>query len=234
MKLLQFKQTIDKNGLITPEKAFEDYNEIISIKRRTNKISEEEFCNQFIEAFKETVLDLWDENKHHIILHSSGYDSRMLSWTIKELGLPNVTYVCMEPEGREFRLVMKHISGRHYCAIMPRIGENPGAFAVSSGLAISRIKADETQVLSSGYFNELLSYGLLNGDKTIKQWIDKYYNSTYAKNAAEFPGDIFFPILGIKVMKVILSSDIKLTLNLHHKIIETMDPVLFGFKRYQD
>ena len=228
MKLIEFKQVN-----LTPDKAFEDYDEIISIKRNAKTITEDEFIRKFIKAFKETVRDIWDKNKYHIVLHSSGYDSRMLSWTIKQLNLSDLTYLCMEPEWDEFYPIMEYIGGEHHKMVVHRRGDNPGSNAIMDAMSERYLETYDTQVIAAGYFNEILSYGLLKNN-TFKQWIDKYYYHQYTKNASQYPANVYYPILGIKVLKLVISSNINLDLNLHHKIIKTADPILFNFKRYQD
>jgi hypothetical protein len=39
-----------------------------------------------IDAVKTTLVELWDSTKAHVVFHSSGYDSRILSGCIRELG----------------------------------------------------------------------------------------------------------------------------------------------------
>jgi len=156
----------------------------------------------------------------------------MLSWTIKKLNLKNLIYVCLFPEGSEFAKIMRYISNGNDYLTAPRLGTKHGLNAIR--YANNERPIDNIQIYSCGYFNELLSYGFFENNHNFSDWINKYYYHTYAKNAADFPGNIFYPILGEKVLKVVLTSDITLNLDLHHKIIKTADPKLFSFRRYQD
>lgn len=60
------------------------------------------------------VAERWKPGMFHVILHSSGYDSRMLSWTIKTLykkrgsaWLGDVMFLCTKWEGACFKLIMR-------------------------------------------------------------------------------------------------------------------------------
>lgn len=49
------------------------------------------------------LVEYWDDSKVHVMPHSSGYDSRVISGIIKKLGLKGeIYYICIEPEVDEF------------------------------------------------------------------------------------------------------------------------------------
>lgn len=67
------------------------------------------------ERFKQVVIENWTPGVQHVVLHSSGYDSRMLSWTLKRLHeergddwLGTVLFLCTPHEGRGFKEIMAY------------------------------------------------------------------------------------------------------------------------------
>ncbi|HPD11189.1 MAG TPA: hypothetical protein PLN56_09385 [Methanoregulaceae archaeon] len=49
------------------------------------RIWPDEFARGAFDLFKEGIYKAWDSSRFHVVLHSSGHDSRMVSWAIKEL-----------------------------------------------------------------------------------------------------------------------------------------------------
>jgi len=81
-------------------------------KAKTKKL---ESIHTLIELFERVVEMEWDQGKFHFVMHSSGYDSRMLSETIRRLWLKNgdwwlgdVLFVCNKFEGEQFRKIMEY------------------------------------------------------------------------------------------------------------------------------
>ena len=65
---------------------------------------------------RDAVERSWRPDLFHVVMHSSGFDSRGISWTIKELVEekgeewlgPGVLFLCSIREGAEFKKIMKH------------------------------------------------------------------------------------------------------------------------------
>lgn len=63
-----------------------------------------------------TVLEKeWRSDMFHLVVHSSGYDSRIISQAIVDLGhrkrkkyLHDVLFICMQPEAQQFKQIMEH------------------------------------------------------------------------------------------------------------------------------
>lgn len=78
-----------------------------------------DFCTymspeKFIDLLTKVVVEGWESTKFHIIFHSSGYDSRLLSYILKKLlqkngekWLGDILFICWEPEGTCFKRIMK-------------------------------------------------------------------------------------------------------------------------------
>ena len=61
----------------------------------------------------ETVERMWDNSKTQVISHSSGYDSRVLSMIVRDLGKEAI-FVEVGGEGEKFKAVMKYFGWKDY------------------------------------------------------------------------------------------------------------------------
>lgn len=66
-------------------------------------------------AVLNAVYNNWDTSRDHVIMHSSGIDSRIMSWAIRELWkefgdywLGNTVFVCSQLEEGEFKNIMRY------------------------------------------------------------------------------------------------------------------------------
>lgn len=72
------------------------------------------FVLQLKAALKQAIIEMWDSNMPHLVFHSGGYDSRILSAALKELHkekgdkwLGKVHFRCHQPEIELFNQIMK-------------------------------------------------------------------------------------------------------------------------------
>lgn len=49
------------------------------------RVSKETYLHKACAVFEKAIEDVWIPDRFHIILHSGGYDSRLISWTIRQL-----------------------------------------------------------------------------------------------------------------------------------------------------
>lgn len=82
---------------------------------RTEKCADLEDIGVLADLFTRVILDEWQPEKFHLVLHSSGFDSRMVSEVIRrawrERGdswLGDVLFVCNGFEGEQFRKIMEY------------------------------------------------------------------------------------------------------------------------------
>ena len=80
----------------------------------TFKGSIKEFAARLKAALRKYVVTVWDNSKPHLFLHSSGYDSRIISGILMELRdeygegwIGDVHFRCHQPEGPGFLEIMK-------------------------------------------------------------------------------------------------------------------------------
>lgn len=78
---------------------------------------------------KEVVFETWKPGMAHAIIHSSGIDSRILSWTIKELHkehgdewLGKIMFLCSKWEADEFYRIMEYQGWKEEQYWVPGIG----------------------------------------------------------------------------------------------------------------
>lgn len=77
--------------------------------------TQEELFRDMHDAFLSYVADNWESDCFHVVLHSSGYDSRYLSWALRELfdekgsdWLGDVLFICSKWEGYTFKRIMRY------------------------------------------------------------------------------------------------------------------------------
>jgi len=87
-----------------------NYNDVFDTKEldkplNRKNISRKEFIIKYIDLFRQSIYENWDPSKMHIILHSSGFDSRILSGILlrlyNELGdswMGKSVLLCYTPE----------------------------------------------------------------------------------------------------------------------------------------
>lgn len=118
----QFKPS--KENLITPFREVElmpskkvinsEMKSVFAEKTSTIKQTRAELCKKLIARLKEVISENWDSKAINIVMHSSGLDSRMLSWLIKRLhkergNLGRVIFICSNPEAQSFKSIVQHI-----------------------------------------------------------------------------------------------------------------------------
>jgi len=89
---------------------------------------------QIAQAIASVIERRWDPEQFHLVMHSSGYDSRIISQTIASLRgrygeswLGEVLFLCWEPEGQLFKKIMELEGWRkeqyHVCNEGAEVGE---------------------------------------------------------------------------------------------------------------
>ena len=83
--------------------------------QRVRKETVPAYLSRMLETLKEIVFAQWKPDYAHAIFHSSGIDSRLLSWAIRELWkehgddwLGQVLFLCSKWEGSEFKRIMAY------------------------------------------------------------------------------------------------------------------------------
>lgn len=227
----------------TIDETFPDLNYLTSLQFHSVDISVKNFCNELILAFNDTLHRLWDDSKQHIIMHSSGYDSRILSYCIEtSKNLKDLAYVCIEPEGHYFQQLMNYWKTKHRTMIVPRTGNREEQYlnAMYYARDLLEWKNDNTQIFSAGYINDLISKGFFvtesdNNVNPILKWLNfYYYNKPYAKRLSSFEMPCYYPILGKKCLEIIITSRIRLSNDVRCELVHSICPELFSLPRYQD
>lgn len=98
--------------VIPPAKVITEETQRIFDIKKTRQLRN---IGMLVELFEEVVEREWEPEKFHFVLHSSGYDSRMLSEAIRRIWkrrgdawLGKVLFVCNKFEGDEFKKIMEY------------------------------------------------------------------------------------------------------------------------------
>lgn len=91
-----------------------EMKELINARTKRQDIGKDKFCSVMFDAMKKALLEKWIPGKSHIIQHSSGWDSRLISTALialrKERGdawLGDVLFVEVSGEHVQFKKVMQ-------------------------------------------------------------------------------------------------------------------------------
>jgi len=120
--------------------------------RHTINETKEELFSRFKEQLKKTILDTWKPEKEHVILHSSGIDSRILSGIIKEIYLERgagwlgkTVFLCSKREGKVFKDIMEYMGWDNWQVIRedvptpyyyePSLSDFSGAWERANGVS---------------------------------------------------------------------------------------------------
>lgn len=66
-----------------------EIRDLLTAAPPSKKVSRKEFLSRTFEVFMEVMERAWIPKKFHIVLHSGGYDSRLISYAIHELYIKN-------------------------------------------------------------------------------------------------------------------------------------------------
>lgn len=154
-----------------------------------------------------SIYTTWNPSKPHMIPHSSGYDSRIISHIIKILHLTygdnwlgEVKFICREPEGKLFENIMEYqgwskdkfcvyhknsMPGKYYTTLedfnsLWKGHNGPSMYPVSPIFEfLKHLNYDNrsAQIYSGGYFNETFLYGKGDIESIIKWFYNYYYYS---------------------------------------------------------
>jgi len=99
---------------------------------KSKNISKQKFSKLYYETLKRVIKENWESDKFHVLLQSSGYDSRLISMAIKdnhkELGDRWLGDIIIVESGSEFKLfkkIMKHMDWKPYQYTVYNNGDNP-------------------------------------------------------------------------------------------------------------
>jgi hypothetical protein len=173
------------------------------------------------------MYDAWDASKFNLVFHSSGYDSRVISWMVRKIHNEkggNVLFVCFPPELELMRDIM-YYEGWDSSQIAfydDYLTENTDTFNFSTlheqfnGISMyplnrpyccveylkkaGIIPHDNLLIWGGGFFNEIAK-----AKSTVNDFISRYYYHQYSKNITVIKNYIM-PVTNFKTMKVFFES----------------------------
>lgn len=87
---------------------------LLASKRGSVEYSQTELVKGIVDRLSNFIEKAWDTSKFHIMFHSSGYDSRIISGILSKLHqkhgdswLGNILFLCFQPEGDLFKQIMQ-------------------------------------------------------------------------------------------------------------------------------
>lgn len=85
---------------------------LLTLKPGTQRWGTGDYLKSLARALVKTVQDNWSPTKFHLIFHSAGYDSRLMSWAIRqgttEDNRKRVLFACLGPESDGARRILQY------------------------------------------------------------------------------------------------------------------------------
>jgi hypothetical protein len=206
-----------------------------------------------VSLIEEAINTFWDSNKFNLIFHSSGYDSRILSYFITRIVAHRggeFLFVCMEPEGNAFKSIMQYfnISEANY-QIYDRLS-NPYNlmfdFATTwkyiNGMSLfpmsvfhacveylRRIGAIPEDLSMVNVWSGLHMNEVVAGRGTLDQLLKRrYYSKLSAMWGSFLPANAIHPFVSSKILEYITLHAYVLP-EVRIKMLQYLDPTLAKF-----
>ncbi len=87
----------------------DNISELSSIMRERPRKGFNDYA--WLSAIEHTIEEVWDSSKLNLVMHSSGYDSRVISHFLAKIYRKKpgpILFVCIEPESVQFEKIMRH------------------------------------------------------------------------------------------------------------------------------
>ncbi|MBD3251133.1 hypothetical protein GF380_01525 [Candidatus Uhrbacteria bacterium] len=218
-----------------------------------------QFLKRLCQELKRVILTTWVPGTAHAVLHSSGLDSRMLSWTIRELWrehgddwLGQVVFLCSKWEAESFNAQMQYEgwSKDQYWAVdadKPKqryyewsISDFSGAWQRANGASAIPVnlfwylvaRAQETGRLPASVQTYSGQWGNTVMDATNAEAVRQQQVRFYYSVLRQrpFKGDsVVLPFANERFVRAVLSSKIVLGHKLRPLLLASMDERLASF-----
>jgi len=161
----------------------------IPLKKEINRL--DAFMQRFIEILSDYIYSIWDPKTHHVILHSSGYDSRILSSIILDLynkygeeWLGEIIFVCFGEESKSFEKIME-VEGwdeDQYISLSKINSKSYLEDNLDFKTAFKRLNGPADYPISNCYWaiDELIKRDLAPS-KNTELWAASYFNEVFNK-----------------------------------------------------
>lgn len=163
----------------------------IPINNKQTKL--DDFMQRFIEILSDYIHSIWDPKAMHVFLHSSGYDSRILSSIIlnlyREYGedwLGDILFVCFGEESKSFEKIMKTEAWNEdqYISLSKLENKSYLESNLDFDIAWKRLNGPADYPISNCHWaiDELRERELLPPDfKDTELWGASYFNEVFQK-----------------------------------------------------
>lgn len=151
----------------------------------------DEFIQRFIHILSDYIYSIWKPKTNHIILHSSCYDSRILSSIILELynkygedWLGEIIFVCFGEEAKSFEKIME-IEGwneNQYLSLSKINSKSYLEDNLNFKTAFKRLNGPADYPISNCYWaiDEVIKRDLVPSNNT-ELWAASYFNEVFNK-----------------------------------------------------
>ena len=176
-----FKEVLPVYEIPLPQKAF--------------YIIDKNWPKLIFDKLVETLGRLWDDSKMQVVSHSSGYDSRVISMAIKELG-KNAVFVetCGESEG--FKKIMDYFGWKDYIITHCPMDNPVDIFKAPVGYPLNIFYTPFKKLHQEGKIDNFQIITGLGQNEVTKTGAQYYrYRTSLALNNFKFYGTWIAPFL---------------------------------------
>jgi hypothetical protein len=209
-----------------------------------------------VEALQDHIDRSWDSDKKHLVMFSSGYDSRLLAVLLSECCLANTRFVCFQPEIEYAKAIYNYLSlpqecwfpidqdkpARDYyadCLDFATIGRNMSECerfwggALLTQLRLGDWLDDNVQGLSALFADETLKWNRLQ-EGTIARWLGIYHFD----NPGIMPGrgdiDFIMPFVSQEWLRLLTEYRVPCSIDdFKLAMLRVIDPKLAEFPNWR-
>lgn len=230
------------NTILSPavQNGIADLKKIVMKRQYKKPLDFKEFANSLYDYVDES----WDVTKENLMLHSAGFDSRIISYFVRQVYLKkggNIKFICLEPEVKLFYPIMQYEGWDkdHFIT-----------FDVLSDRSVFNFKTLWKAVNGCSGFPQNFIYYIvnhfINDVSNTNMWAAIFFNEAFEfrKSAVEFVSKMYYsrhfcypspienkpkfivPMLNLKSLKILFEGEFKKTNRV--ELLRYLDPKLLA------
>jgi hypothetical protein len=256
------RHTLFKNIEIVPalETLSPEAKALLTRKAGTSPWSTQTYLSTLKKALVKFVSESWSQDKFHLIFHSSGYDSRVMSWAIRqgttESQRTNVLFACFGAEAETAKQILLYegwpedqfVGITDFDGYYERLLTFSGAWRMINGAALGifnlnyglswlledlgLIPSDENAIQQwSGFGSDYLLAGANNrAGNFLQQQFLRVRNTPISMSFFK-AREVAYPYFSLDVLRMAIVSAARLGYRYRMPLLRTIDKKLAAFPR---
>lgn len=255
-----FKTLFSEVQLMPWEKVLSPkWGELSKIRARSVPMTINEFIIAFINTVTNYIEDTWEKDKFHIVTHSGGWDSRILSVILRDIHnrrgasfIGNIFFACFGQECKYQKKIMdiEGWNSNQYGSFpydeaffthqlnFKKAWYNfngPNSYPLNWRFWITDklgVKPEDTDYYAAGYFNEVFQMIGRGRNNQLRNFINKYYYTFSVRTSSAYPiSNIIQPIINPQTLELFIKSKVAYPPNTRHSVLKKLNPKLSSIDR---